>query len=136
MTKVEVGELLLYKQHSAAMKSYNTISDRIVTLKLNARHHIINIIQVYAPTSASSDEEIEQFYNDLQTVKDKIPRREVCIKLGDFNAKVGEGEDIDCGIGPFGLGVRNDRGDMLASFCQTNEFEITNTFFSQPRRKY
>ena len=89
------------------MKSYSTISDRILTLKLNAKHHVINIIQVYAPTSASTDEEIEQFYNDLQAVKDKIPRREVCITMGDFNAKVGEGEDVDCGVGPFGLGVRN-----------------------------
>ena len=129
--------IVLDKHHAAAMKSFNTISDRIVTLKLNAKQHIINIIQVYAPTSASSDEEIEQFYNDLQTVKDKIPRREVCITMGDFNAKIGEGEDIDCGVGPFGLGVRNERGDMLASFCQTNEFEITNTLFNQPlRRRY
>ena len=50
--------------------------------------------------------------------------------MGDLNAKVGEQEDRDCGIGPYGLGKRNERGDMLATFCQANGFTITNTCFS------
>lgn len=129
--------IVLDKKHAAAMKSFNTISDRILSLKLNTKHHTLNIIQVYAPTTTSSDEEIEQFYNDLQTTKDKVPRREACIVMGDLNAKVGEGEDRVCGIGPYGLGERNERGDMLASFCQANELDIANTLFRQPvRRRY
>ncbi|GFR91327.1 endonuclease-reverse transcriptase [Elysia marginata] len=52
-----------------------------------------------------------------------------------MNAKVGEGEDRECGIGPFGLGIRNERGDMLATFCQTNNLTVANTLFEQPKRR-
>ena len=129
--------IVLDKHHAAALKSYNTISDRLMTVKLNTKPVPLNIIMVYAPTSKSTDEEIELFYNDLQTAKDKIPRREICIIMGDLNAKVGEGEDKECGIGPYGLGKRNERGDMLASFCHANELDICNTFFKQPyHRRY
>ena len=36
--------------------------------------------------------------------------------MGDFNAKVGKGDE-DC-VGSFGYGVRNDRGDDLINFFQ------------------
>ena len=64
-----------------------------------------------------------------------VPDRNICIIMGDFNAKVGEGIDAECGIGPYGHGTRNERGDMLASFCQANEMSITNTYFQQPNRR-
>ena len=64
-----------------------------------------------------------------------MPRREKIIVMGDFNAKIGEGEDSECGIGPYGLGKRNDRGDMLADFSQANGLTITNTCFKQPHRR-
>ncbi|GFR71873.1 craniofacial development protein 2-like [Elysia marginata] len=118
-----------------AKLSFNAINDRILVVKLNTKKGILNIIQVYAPTSACSLEEIEEFYNNLQNAKDKISERELCIVMGDMNAKVGEGEDRECGIGPFGLGIRNERGDMLATFCQTNNLTIANTLFEQPKRR-
>ena len=68
-------------------------------IKLNTKPAAVNIIQVHAPTSDSTDEAIETFYNDLQTVKDKIPKREICMIMGDLNAKVGEQEDKECGKG-------------------------------------
>jgi len=129
--------IVLDKRLANSIKGYNAISDRIVMVRLNTQPAPLNSNQVYAPTSRSTEEEIESFYNDLQTVKDKIPKREVCIIMGDLNAKVGKGEDKECGIGPHGLGNRNDRGDKLASFCNANELAITNTLFKQPsRRRY
>lgn len=129
--------VILDKKYAACMTSYNCVNDRIVTVKLNTKPTPTNLIQVYAPTAECEDEVIEKFYNDLQTVTDKIPRREVCIIMGDLNAKVGEGEDKECGIGPYGLGARNERGDMLAAFCQANNLTITNTLFQQhPRKRY
>ena len=115
------------------MTDHNCVIDRIVTVKLNTKPAPTNIIQVYAPTT----EEIEKFYNDLQTVTDKVPRREVCIIMGDFNAKVGEGKNKEFGVGPYGLGERNERGDMLAAFSQANNLAIFNTLFQQnPRKRY
>ncbi|XP_072027692.1 uncharacterized protein [Amphiura filiformis] len=54
--------------------------------------------------------------------------------MGDMNAKVGEGEDKKCGIGKFGLGDRNERGDRLAKFCCANNLAIMNTCFKHHKR--
>ena len=127
--------IILDKYHGKCLRSHNAISDRIVAIKLNTKPVPLNIIQVYAPTSDCEEEEIEAFYTDLQSVKNRIPDREISIVMGDFNAKVGEIEDSESGIGPYGLGTRNDRGDMLAAFCQANSLTITNTYFKHPKRR-
>ena len=57
--------------------------------------------------------------------------------MGDFNAKVGEGAEKQQGLGPYGLGKRNDSGDKLLTFCQANNFQILNTWFeNHVRRKW
>ena len=45
--------------------------------------------------------------------------------MGDFNARVGEGSDGKV-IGKYGLGKRNDRGQMLSDFCKKNQLVVTN----------
>ena len=35
--------------------------------------------------------------------------------MGDLNAKFGGTEEKECVIGPYGLGFRNYRGDLLAA---------------------
>ncbi|GFN84368.1 endonuclease-reverse transcriptase [Plakobranchus ocellatus] len=57
--------------------------------------------------------------------------------MGDFNAKVGEGASKRQGLGPYGLGVRNERGETLLNFCEANDMMILNTWYQQhPRRRY
>src|SRR6267154_812637 len=54
--------------------------------------------------------------------------------MGDFNASVGEGNDEKV-IGKYGLGERNERGEMLSSFCKKNKFVVTNTWLQQEKRR-
>ena len=63
-------------------------------IKLNTKPSPLKIIQVYVPTSQSFDEDKKIFYNDLQSVKYSIMKSstEICIVMGDLNAKIGEGE--------------------------------------------
>ena len=82
--------VILDKHHSACVVGANYISDRILTIKLNTKPVPMTIVQVYAPTSASTPEDIEEFYNSLQNIVDKIPKREICMVTGDLNAKVGK----------------------------------------------
>jgi len=42
---------------------------------------------VYAPNSENSEEEIEQFYQQLQEVISEIPLRKVLLVIGDFKQK-------------------------------------------------
>lgn len=103
-------------------------------IKINAKPFNINIIQSYAPTSESSDQEIEIFYEQLQTALKYTKKQKVRFLLGDFNAKVGKGS-VGNVVGNFGLGMRNDRGDRLIQFCQETDSVIMNTFFQLPPRR-
>ena len=80
-----------------------------ISLRRSSRSGI-RYIQVYAPTSVSSQEELEEFYDDLQTEM-RHKKTHYNVIMGDFNAKVGKGDE-DC-VGSFGYGVRNDRDDDL-----------------------
>ena len=47
---------------------------------------------------------------------------------GDWNAKVGNQETPGV-TRKFGLGIRNEAGQMLIEFCQENAMVIANTLF-------
>ena len=49
----------------------------------------MRLLQVYAPTSESSDEELEQFHNQLEEGMKQCKSNELLLVKGDFNAKVG-----------------------------------------------
>jgi hypothetical protein len=38
-------------------------------------------------------------------------------------------------VGPYRLGRRNQRGQMLIDFCERNRLVITNTRFKKPKRR-
>ena len=104
-------------------------------MKINTKTVPTTFVQIYAPTSTHSEDEIDNFYDQLQSLLERIPRREAAIILGDFDANVGECADKEHGIGPYGLGTRNASGEKLADFCQANDFVITNTCFFQHSKR-
>lgn len=119
---------------------YHPINDRIISIKLSALPAPLNVIQIYAPTSSAKDEEIEDFYCQLESTVSKIPKRELLLIIGDFNAKIGN-TTMDTGIrnivGNYGHGVRNPRGERLIEFAADNNMAIANTMFKHhPRRQY
>ena len=59
--------LLLSNVVARSVIGFHGISDRVIIVKLFSKPFNLSIIQVYAPTSASSEEEIETFYNDLES---------------------------------------------------------------------
>ena len=46
--------------------------------------------------------------------------------MKDFNSIVGE-ESTDKVVGPFGLGRKNERGEMLIEFCKQHDLVVMNT---------
>jgi exonuclease III len=50
------------------------------------------LINGYAPTEEKQQDEKEEFYEDLKTIYESIPKNHPKIILGDFNAKVGKEE--------------------------------------------
>ena len=103
-------------------------------LQINAIPVPINIIQVYAPTTEQDEEEVEYLYQKISELLKKLPKQELTVIMGDFNAKVGKGSTGNH-IGPYGLGERNERGERLSIFASEENFVITNTFFQLPKRR-
>ena len=93
-----------------------------------------NLIQVYALTSNAEEDQVEQFYEDLQDLLELTPKKDVLFITGDWNAKVGSQETLAV-TGKFGLGVQNEAGQRITEFCQENALVIANTLFQQHKRR-
>lgn len=126
--------IILHNKIAKMVEGYIALSDRIIITKLNTKPFKINIMQVYAPTTDTSDEEIEIFYEEIEEALSTTKSQEINIILGDFNAKVGKGKESNV-VGSFGLGRRNQRGERLIEFCVKHNLVIANTWSDQPERR-
>lgn len=128
--------ILLSEKVVPSVINFLPYSDRAALMRIRAKPVDLNIIQVYAPTSDSTEQELEQFYSDIRDLLRLTKNHEVTLIMGDFNAKLGKGKFEDI-VGPFGLGERNERGDRLLQFCQEERMKVANTWFKHhPRRLY
>ena len=50
------------------------------------------LIQVYGPTTAATGEEMERFYQELPQAVKQVPKGDILLVMGYFNAKVGRRE--------------------------------------------
>ena len=48
----------------------------------------ITVIQVYAPTSSAEEDEVEQFYEDIQDLLELTLKKDVLFIIGAWNVKV------------------------------------------------
>lgn len=87
-SKNGVGILLPRKLNNCVL-SYNAVNDRIITIKIKCKPLPINIVQIYAPTAQSSEEDIDNFYGILDETIKSLPRREMLFVQGDWNSKKG-----------------------------------------------
>ncbi|VDO67478.1 unnamed protein product, partial [Schistosoma margrebowiei] len=94
----------------------------------------MNIIQCYAPTNDSNDDIKDQFYERLQSVIEKCPRKDLTILMGDLNAKVGiENTGYEDIMGRHGLRERNENGERFANLCAFNKLAIGGKIFPHKR---
>ncbi|EYC21713.1 hypothetical protein Y032_0018g3494 [Ancylostoma ceylanicum] len=116
--------------------SMEIVSHRLAILKLRiGKSSTMKVVAVYAPTSAASDDEIEEFYEELH--RHLRQKSTYTLVLGDFNAKLGSGHSEDTFIGKFGYGARNERGQRLADFAECTKLYVMNTFFQKrPGRRW
>ena len=104
------------KDTSICVMGYKPISDRIISIRLDGHPVRTTIIQIYAPTSAASEDDIEDFYGRLQDLIDTVPRGDVLIIMVDWNAKIGD-KAVEGISGTHGLGDRNEAGERMIEFC-------------------
>ncbi|VVC30385.1 Endonuclease/exonuclease/phosphatase,Reverse transcriptase domain [Cinara cedri] len=128
--------IIMSKAIGKKVKGFVQYNERIILVKIETKLKDTIIVQVYMPTSNSSERELEEVYEGIEKVIEKVKGDENLIIMGDWNAVVGE-ESLGRIIGNYGLGNRNERGDRLIDFFSNHELLITNTYFKHhPRRRY
>ena len=96
----------------------------------------VTLVSCYAPTMASSEQEKDDFYNQLHTVISRVQHKDKLILMGDFNVRVGTDHQTWEGVlGHHGVGKMNSNGLRLLSICREFDLTITNTVFQQQNHR-
>jgi exonuclease III len=126
---------IVRKEVVKSVISCSPISSRLISIRISAKPHNLTVIQVYAPTSDHEEDEVESFYEGIEQVIKKTPKKDILIIMGDWNAKVGPDsfEQWSGTVGKFGWGETNERGIRLLEFAQSHRLTIANTL--HPHKK-
>ena len=81
----------------------------MISVRFQGKPLNITVIQVYAPISNAEEAEVELFYEDLQDLVERTPKKYVLFIIRGWNVKVGSQETPGV-TGKFGLGMQNEAG--------------------------
>ncbi|KAK3571166.1 hypothetical protein QTP86_003662 [Hemibagrus guttatus] len=108
------------------------VSDRVMSLKLEIKGVMLNVVSGYAPQVGCELEEKERFWSELDEVMESIPTGERVVIGADFNGHVGEGNTGDEEVmGKFGVKERNLEGQMVVDFAKRMDMAVVNTYFQK-----
>jgi len=74
---------LLSKRARNALLSYNAVNSRIIATRFHGAPLNLAVVQAYAPTTDSTDEEIEIFYEDLEKILNELLNIDIKVIVGD-----------------------------------------------------
>ena len=132
--KHERGYAVVMKNRfSKSLMGCMPINDRIILCKFHAKPFDIVLLQLNAPTTEHSDDEIETFHEEVDNALKHTKSTDNIIIMGDFNSKVGNTAMSRC-MGNQGLGETNERGERRIQFCERHDLCIVNTMYKQPKR--
>ena len=152
-TTLQTGETILYSGRSdgshqegvalmltsSAKRSlifWRPLGSRLLMARFKGRYVNMSVIVCYAPTNEADDETKDLFYDQLQELKNKCPRHDILIILGDLNAKVGSDNMNYTGVmGPHGVGQMNENGERLVDICCTSRMVKGESCFPSNRRE-
>ena len=107
--------VMLSQNVSRSLAGYYPVSDRVFLVRLKGKLFDICLLQVYAPTSDSTEGSIEDFYSDVMKAKEQCKPHNITLVMGDLNLKLWS-ERVEDIVGPFGLGEGNERGERWAEW--------------------
>jgi len=101
-----------------------------MSIRMRTRAGYITVISAYAPTLLASDEDKDEFCQQLSDLLSSITAGHDITLLGDFNARVGADADSWTSvIGRFGVGKINENGQRLLELCSLFNLSVASSFF-------
>ena len=118
--------ILFSKKAYNALASIEVISPRIMIATLNGNPKT-TVISRYSPTNVSDEIEIERFYENLTSVTREVPKHNLLIISGDFNAHLRQSDGYK-----FSYHQQTNRnGHMMKEYLKENNLFCINTFFQK-----
>ena len=118
------------------MISVRYVDNWLIMVRIQGQKVDFAIAKIYMSHSGVADEEVEETYDKIEDIVEKEKKGACVILMGDWNAVVGEEEDLRT-VERYGLRKTNERGESLVNFCKRNAMIIENTMFEQHiRRRY
>jgi len=74
---------LLSKRARTALLSYTAVNSKIIATRFRGAPPNLAVVQAYIPTTDSTDEEIEKFYEDLEKELNELPNKDIKVVVGD-----------------------------------------------------
>ena len=75
--------VLVHKDMGSAVLGCRPVSSRLISIRLRTAPFNVTIIQVYAPASGHDDNEVHNFYRQLQEIIDQTPKKDNLVVQGD-----------------------------------------------------
>ena len=113
------------------------VNERLISMRfeMSGQHQAVNFMVGYAPTEPSDSEKNRAFWHRLDSLVQRISKKESLFVPMDANARTGEkieGEraEDDGVLGAYGRDELNNNGERLLKFATDNKLAVTNTLFS------
>lgn len=125
---------ILSPHASRGLMEWHPVSERIISARFKSKIRNVTIIQCYAPTESTIYAEKEAFYDQLTQAINSVPKKDICIVMGDLNAQIGsDNEQIEHIMGKHALGSMTENGELFTEFCGIHDLVIGGSLF--PHKK-
>ena len=112
------------------------INSRLILVKLIIGECLVSVISAYAPQAGRTEEEKDDFWEQLTGLCMTISDREMIMIGGDLNGHVGERCESYEGVhGDYGFGSRNQEGVRILDFAAAMDMVVCNTLFKKEVNK-
>lgn len=112
---------------------FKPVSERMCVLRVQGSAFNVSFICAHAPTEANGRADNDQFYEQLELEYDELPKADIKILLGDFNAQLGREEQFYRTIGCNSLHNKtSDNGLRVIEFASSRNLVCRSTWF--PRK--
>ena len=135
LLRVNGVAIMVNKRVRNAVLGCSLKNDTMISVHSQGKPFNSTVIQVYAPTSNAEEAEAEWLYEDLEDLIELTPPKRCPFHYRGLECKSRKSRTPGV-TSKFGLGIRNEAGQMIIEFCQENALVITNTLFQHKRRLY
>jgi Reverse transcriptase (RNA-dependent DNA polymerase) len=130
---------IVHKSVLKSIKEVTPVNNRLMTMRIQCANKKYTMINVHAPTNVDNKKnpiETEKFWEKLENVMAKVPKDDIKILLGDFNAQIGREKFYKKTVGNYPAHkFTNKNGTRLIALCQQNNLKIMSTSLRKFPRK-